>query len=89
MEGAEGIRGEEHAEILDRRVLEDFGRAVGRSAVGIDQDAALAVKILGEAHLDGANDALDGVAVVEGGDTDEDIDFTDSGELAKKLFRNG
>ncbi len=89
VEGAEGIRGEEHAEILDRGVLEDFRRAVGRAAVGIDEDAALAVEIFGKADLDGAEDALDGVAVVEGGDADEDIDFTDRGELPKKIFGDG
>ena len=85
MDGAQGAGGKQASEVRDGGVPDGFRGSVRGPSVGVDEHDALAREILDQPQLNGIDHLLDGAAIVEGGNSHEDIHFAHSGELANKL----
>jgi len=83
---SQGIGGESRPKIGDGCRLHRLGGSVVGASVRIDQDAAFSGVILDKSNQNRVDHALDGCAVVQSGDTDQNVHSTHRRELAHELI---
>ena len=73
--------------VIDGGTDYQFRSPVLRSAIGINDYGSFAGKALENSCLNGPDDGLNGLGIVMGRQADQDVDFADVDELAKKIIR--
>ena len=87
MQCAQRMRRLHHVGLAECRVPNQVGRPVGRAAVRVDHDGAKAREIAREAHVRGADNRSHRLRVVEGRQSDQDIDLAHGHQLPQQCVR--
>ena len=78
------IRGPTH--IIDGNASDQFGSAVARSSVGIDDDCSLSRKSAEDAASNRVDDRIHSLGIIVSGQADKDVHLADIDQLAKKII---
>ena len=74
-------------DVIDRDARDQFGSAIARPPIGINDHGSLSGKSAQDAALNGVDDGPDSFGVIVSGQAHEDVHFADVDQLAKKIIR--
>jgi hypothetical protein len=74
-------------QVVDRDARDQFGSAITRPSIDIDDHGSLSGKPAQDAALNGVDDRPDSFGVIVSGQAHEDVYFANVDQLAKKIIR--
>jgi hypothetical protein len=87
MQSAKCVKIGGRSRVVDRDARHQFGSAIARAPIGIDDYGSLARKAAENTISNGVDDRTDSLGIIVSGQAYKNIHFADVNQLAKKLIR--